>query len=148
MREEQLLRRDRAGGVDDDLLSALGGLVEESFDIWEKGSDDVARLVTLQPEVSLERLEVGYLDIALHKIVDVGFKVRRRVAVLFGKSITILCKLWAVPLLFQDFGKCLECIWELGTANRPWSAGCIVVDVGHTIANRGKVGEGVKGAGG
>lgn len=93
MREEQLLRRDRAGGVDDDLLSALGGLVEESFDIWEERSDDVARLVTLQPEISLERLEVGYFDIALHEIAYVGFKVRRRVAVLFGESITVLCKL-------------------------------------------------------
>jgi hypothetical protein len=147
VRKEQLLRRDRAGGVDDDLLSVLDGFVEENLNIREEGSDDVARLVSLKPEVSLKRLEVRYLDIALHEIADVSFKVRRRVAVLLRESITVLCKLWTVPLLFQDFGKCFECIRELGTANRPWSAGCTVVDVGHTIANRGKVGEGIKEAG-
>ena len=145
--EEQFLRRDRAGRIDDDLLSLLGGLVEERLDIWEERGNNVARLVALQPEISLERLKVGYLNITLHKVANVCFEVRRRVAVLFGESITILCKLWTVPLLFQDFGKCLECIWELGTANRPWSAGCSVVDVGYTITKRDKVGEVVKGAG-
>lgn len=114
--KEELLGRDRARRVDDDLLAVLDGLVEEGVNIGEEGSYNVTRLVALQPEVSLEGLEVGDLDVAFHEIADVGLEVGARGAILFGKGIAVLCKLGAIPLLIEDLGESFEGVWELAPA--------------------------------
>lgn len=142
MGKEELLSRDGARRVDDDLLALLDGLVEEGVDIREEGSYNVTRLVALQPEVSLEGLEVGDLDVAFHEIADMGLQVWSRVAILFGKGIAVLCKLGTIPLLVEDLGKSFEGVWELAPSKKALvSLSCPSDDTGRAEVGEGETGE-------
>lgn len=89
------------------------GQVEKGCYVVKERSANGARFVTLLPKMALKRFEIGNLDVATHKIIEVCLKFLSGIPILLGEGIAILCKGWAIPFLVQDFGKSFHGVWKL-----------------------------------
>lgn len=101
MRKEQLLRRNRAGRIDDDLASRSMSTGDEWGHVREDGGLEFARFVALLPQVALERLEVGSLDVSRNQVTDVGAEGFAVIAILVWERIAIAGKAGTVPVAIK-----------------------------------------------
>lgn len=118
MTKEELLRWDGAGGVDDDLLAGVVRPPHEGGDVREEGSLELAGLIARLPQVALESLQIGDLDVPGDEVADVRLQGAAVIAILLWKGAAILGEAGAVPLLVEDLGERIKGVGKLDVALR------------------------------
>lgn len=98
MAEEEFLSRYRARRVDHNLFASRLGRLDKGWHILKERRLEDTSVISVPPQMALERLQVRCLDITLNQISDMGFEGRSIVAILLWESLPIRYKGMTIPL--------------------------------------------------
>ena len=111
--KQEFLGRHAAARVDHDTDIVPAPGLDSGGDVRKEWYFDVARSVAVLPNVALEGLEVGDLDISTNEVPYMCLKSGRADSVLFRKGFTVRSELGAVPLRGKHAGKGFETVGKL-----------------------------------
>jgi len=113
VRKQQLLRGHGPRAVDDEAHGGGSPGAQRGRDVGKQRAAQGAAGVAPAPEVALEGLEIGDLEVAGGQVVDVGAEGGRRGAVFCGEGVAVGEEVGAVPVGGEGGGEGGEGVGEL-----------------------------------